>query len=106
MQELAKTARELFGIRLTAAQLKALEIYERELIDWNLRFNLTAIDEPEKIRTKHYLDSLSCMIVMRDTPTDRVIDVGTGAGFPGLPLKIVCPSMRLTLVESVGKKVS
>jgi 16S rRNA (guanine527-N7)-methyltransferase len=106
MLELAKNASELLGVRLSPAQLAALELYERELIDWNLRFNLTAIDEPEKIRTKHFLDSLTCLIVMRDTAMERVIDVGTGAGFPGIPLKIVCPAMRLTLVESVGKKAN
>jgi 16S rRNA (guanine527-N7)-methyltransferase len=106
MQELLKAAREIVGIRLTPAQLAALERYERELIDWNLRFNLTAIDDPGKIRTKHFLDSLTCLLAMRETPIDRVIDVGTGAGFPGLPLKIICPAMRLTLVESVGKKVN
>jgi len=104
MRELAEQAQSLFGVRLGPAQLAALERYERELLEWNSRFNLTAIHEPEKIRTKHFLDSLSCLLVMRDTPVDRVIDVGTGAGFPGLPLKIACPNMRLTLVESVGKK--
>jgi 16S rRNA (guanine527-N7)-methyltransferase len=56
------------------------------------------------VRIKHFLDSLTCLIAMRDTPIERVIDVGSGAGFPGIPLKIICPAMRLTLVESVGKK--
>jgi 16S rRNA (guanine527-N7)-methyltransferase len=104
MKELAEQAQTLFGVRLTPAQLAALEQYEGELLEWNTRYNLTAIHEPEKIRSKHFLDSLSCLVVMRDTPMERVIDVGTGAGFPGLALKIACPSMRLTLVESVGKK--
>jgi 16S rRNA (guanine527-N7)-methyltransferase len=84
--------------------LSAFEQYERTLLDWNLRYNLTAIRDPEEVRVKHFLDSLTCLKAMRDTPIERVIDVGTGAGFPGIPLKIVCPAMRLTLVESVGKK--
>jgi 16S rRNA (guanine527-N7)-methyltransferase len=96
----------LFGIRLTPGQISAFERYEQELIAWNERINLTAIIEPEKIRIKHFLDSLSCLCVMRDTPMERVIDIGTGAGFPGIPLKIFYPPMRLTLVESVGKKAS
>ena len=106
MRDLTQSAQTLFGIRLTPAQLSALEKYEQELLDWNSRYNLTAVDEPEKVRLKHFLDSLSCLLVIRETRADRVIDVGTGAGFPGLPLKIVCPSMHMTLVESVGKKVA
>lgn len=106
MQELAKWAIERLGIRLAAGQIGALEQYERELLDWNKRFNLTAIDEPEKVRVKHFLDSLTCVQVMRGTTLNRVIDVGTGAGFPGLPLKIVCPDIKLTLLESVGKKAN
>lgn len=106
MKELAEHAWNLLGIRLTAAQLKAFEVYERELIKWNARYNLTAIDDPNKIRIKHFLDSLTCILAIRDTSTERVIDVGTGAGFPGIPLKIVCPTMQLTLVESVGKKAN
>jgi 16S rRNA (guanine527-N7)-methyltransferase len=84
--------------------LAALEAYETALLDWNSRFNLTAIDDPGKVRVKHFLDSLTCLLVMRDTPMERIVDVGSGAGFPGLPLKIVCPAIKLTLVESVGKK--
>jgi 16S rRNA (guanine527-N7)-methyltransferase len=104
MQELIQAARSVLKIRLTPGQAAAFAYYERELLDWNARHNLTAIHEPEKIRTKHFLDSLTCLEAMRDTPLERVIDVGSGAGFPGIPLKIVCPGMRLTLVESVGKK--
>lgn len=105
MATLAQMTQSLIGLRLSPAQLSAFELYERTLLDWNLRFNLTAIRDPEEMRVKHFLDSLTCLIAMRDTPADRVIDIGTGAGFPGIPLKIVCPGMRLTLVESVGKKV-
>ncbi|HEX6304399.1 MAG TPA: 16S rRNA (guanine(527)-N(7))-methyltransferase RsmG [Anaerolineales bacterium] len=104
MRELAKHAWEMLGLRLTSAQRSALKKYEDELINWNKRINLTAIDETKKIRIKHFLDSLTCLKVMQDTPMEQVIDVGTGAGFPGLPLKIIYPPMQLTLVESVGKK--
>jgi len=106
MKELAQQAQEMLGLRLSAVQLTALETYENELITWNQRMNLTAIDQPEKIRAKHFLDSMTCVLAMRDTSMARVIDVGSGAGFPGLPLKIIYPSMQLTLVESVGKKTS
>src|SRR4030067_2222297 len=98
MKELGEYARALMGVGLTQTQIKAFERYEGELISWNTRFNLTAIDEPKKIRTKHFLDSLSCLLAMRNSPMERVIDIGTGAGFPGIPLKIICPNMRLTRV--------
>ena len=104
MKELAQQVRTLMGIQLSSRQLRALELYERELLHWNEHINLTAIREPEQIRIKHFLDSLTCLMVMREAPPARIVDVGTGAGFPGLPLKIIYPAMQLTLVESVGKK--
>jgi 16S rRNA (guanine527-N7)-methyltransferase len=104
MKELAQNARSLLGIQLSPTQISALERYEQELIAWNEQINLTAIREPEQIRVKHFLDSLTCMLALRDGPVERIIDVGTGAGFPGIPLKIICPTIELTLVESVGKK--
>lgn len=104
MQELAQLAYKLIGLRLTPAHMAAFELYERELLDWNARFNLTAIRQVETVRVKHFLDSLTCCLALRDSPLERLIDVGTGAGFPGLPLKIVYPNVQLSLVESVGKK--
>ena len=106
MKEFAKNTLNVLGLKLTTYQLSTLEQYEQQLLEWNTRFNLTAIQEPEKIRTKHFLDSLTCLLAMRDTPMDKIIDVGTGAGFPGLPIKILYPRMQLTLVESVRKKVN
>ena len=104
MKELAQQVHALVGIRLTRLQLAALGQYEGLLLEWNSRYNLTAIRDPQEIRARHFLDSLTCLIAMRGTPMERVIDVGSGAGFPGIPLKIACPDMQLTLVESIGKK--
>lgn len=104
MQVLSQYAHHQLGLRLSRSQLSALSLYERELVDWNTRFNLTAIRDPQEIHIKHFLDSLTCLLVMRDSPIERLIDIGTGAGFPGIPIKIIYPKLQLTLVESVGKK--
>lgn len=106
MEKLKQAAQTLLGLQLTSRQIAALERYEAELLDWNERFNLTAIRDVESIRTKHFLDSFTCLLAMRDAPPASLIDVGTGAGFPGIPLKILFPKMRLALVESVGKKAN
>ncbi len=104
MDKLVQHAQELFHVHLTGRQVMALVTYERELLDWNSKFNLTAIRDVESIRTKHFLDSFSCVLAWGANPPHRLVDVGTGAGFPGLPLKILYPQLKLTLVESVGKK--
>jgi len=101
---LAQQVQDMVGVRLGTTQIAAMEWYERELLAWNARFNLTAVRDSNGVQVKHFLDSLTCILALRDSPVNRVIDVGTGAGFPGLPLKIACPSIQLTLVESVGKK--
>mgnify|MGYP001562116995 CR=1 FL=1 len=101
MEKLVREAQTLFGVHLTSRQVIALAAYERELLDWNQKFNLTAIRDAEGIRTKHFLDSFSCVLAWKGNPPTRLVDVGTGAGFPGLALKILYPAMRLTLVESV-----
>lgn len=93
-----------FGIRLNALQLEAFDGYAAELQAWNQRFNLTSVTDRAQIEIKHFLDSLSCLMVKRPRPGDRIIDIGTGAGFPGIPIRIACPQVHLVLVESIGKK--
>jgi 16S rRNA (guanine527-N7)-methyltransferase len=101
LQEVSRTR---LGVSLSRRQLEAFAWYAAELADWNDRFNLTAITDPASIEVKHFLDSLTCLLALKPRSGDRMIDVGTGAGFPGLPLKIVLPWMHLTLVEATGKK--
>ena len=108
MDSLAQGARTLLQLELTPAQLAAFQTYADELREWNEKFNLTAIKDAEGIQIKHFLDSLSILKVLPPSTAYRppsVVDIGTGAGFPGLPLKIVCPEIQLTLVEATGKKV-
>lgn len=106
METLRRQIQEVTGFTLNAAQMAAFQRYEQELLAWNARFNLTAIRDVPGIRSKHFLDSLTCTLAWGKNPPASLIDIGTGAGFPGIPLKIACPSLKLTLVESVGKKVA
>ena len=104
MDKLVQDAQALFNVHLTGRQIIALTTYEHELIEWNQKFNLTAIRDAAGIRTKHFLDSFSCVLAWKANPPLNLIDIGTGAGFPGIPLKIIYPNTKITLVESVGKK--
>lgn len=101
------------GIPLTSQQLDQFKRYYAELLQWNQRFNLTAITDHEGVQTKHFLDSLAALPVICEElgepmPPHRrlhLVDVGTGAGFPGVPLKIAAPRLKLTLMDGTGKKV-
>lgn len=97
----------MFNVKLNSAQLQMFRRYASELLGWNQRINLTAITEPDEVEVKHFADSLSCLLVINKQrrPGLRMIDVGTGAGFPGLPIKIACPDIHMTLLEATGKKV-
>lgn len=97
---------ERLGLPLTAEQQAQFAAYEGLLLAWNERLNLTAVRTPEAIRSRHFLDSLGCGLVTGELNGRSLIDVGSGAGFPGLPLKLLYPQLRLTLVESVGKKAT
>jgi 16S rRNA (guanine527-N7)-methyltransferase len=108
MDRLIRGAQEL-GIALNKGHLALFQTYYEELVEWNRRFNLTAITDYQGVQVRHFLDSLSCLLALPQADLQagaRVIDVGTGAGFPGVPLKILCPGMRLTLLEATRKKVA
>jgi len=103
---LLKGARALH-IDVEPEHVKAFQIYYDELITWNQKFNLTAITEYENAQVRHFLDSLTCLLALEATrplTQESLIDVGTGAGFPGLALKILRPNIRLTLLEATAKK--
>ena len=104
MEKFIQDTLNVTGIRLLPSQVKAFQVFEEELMCWNEKFNLTAIRDSEGIRTKHFLDSLTAFSEIGLPFSGKIIDIGTGAGFPGIPIKIVAPHARLTLVESVGKK--
>lgn len=106
MSILYQHARE-FGVDLTPTQQEQFEKYYHLLVEWNEKFNLTAITEYTSVQLKHFLDSLSAApILLKEGAADkRLIDIGAGAGLPGLPLALAFPDLRVTLLEATGKKV-
>ena len=109
MEKLIKGADKL-GIEFNARQLKQFELYYRELIEWNKKINLTAITDYSSVQVKHFLDSLTITLALPGKEVERpdfnIIDIGTGAGFPGVPLKILFPRPRLVLIEPTTKKTA
>jgi 16S rRNA (guanine527-N7)-methyltransferase len=111
MQLLIEGARRL-GFELTERQVQQFGVYFETLVEWNSRMNLTAITDPEGVQVRHFLDSLTvgaAMVREADGPPRegfRLVDIGTGAGFPGVPLKILWPQVELTLADSIGKKTT
>lgn len=97
-------AAEKLGIVLSATQQQQFAAYLRLLLAWNERVNLTAVRHPAAIQIRHFYDALTCVVATGDLNGRTLVDVGAGAGFPGLPLKIAFPLLRLTLVESIAKK--
>jgi 16S rRNA (guanine527-N7)-methyltransferase len=107
MKKLVDGAGKL-GIKLDSRQVKQFELYYQELVEWNKRINLTAITDYSSVQVKHFLDSLTVTLALSEEEVAgqdfNIIDIGTGAGFPGVPLKIVFPQPRLVLIEPTTKK--
>ena len=104
MEEFLHEVDDALGITLSPFQVKMFITYEDILIKWNKKFNLTSITDHNTILIKHFFDSLSCLHIIPKQGDFSLIDIGTGAGFPGIPLRIINPSIILTVSDSVGKK--
>ena len=96
---------EAMGITLTDEQVQQFITYYEMLVEKNKVMNLTAITDPEDVASLHFLDS-AALLTLADLKDKTVVDVGTGAGFPGMPLKILEPSIRMTLLDSLGKRIT
>ena len=105
VQGIATDAKRL-GISLSPGQLDSFHAYTKELLDWNRRINLTAITEPFQVEKLHFLDSLTVSLALsaQVKSSGSMCDVGSGAGFPGIPLKIAFPGIKLTVVDSATKR--
>lgn len=101
-----KEALTNLGINITEEQLNHLEIYYQLLVEWNEKMNLTGITEKEDVYLKHFYDSLTICKVIDLKSVNTLCDVGTGAGFPGMVLKIIFPNLQITLVDSLQKRLA
>lgn len=103
--EILKNGAKELGLSLDDHQVEQFLIYKDLLIEWNEKVNLTAIVEEKEVMIKHFLDSISCMTMPFIEDEMKVIDVGTGAGFPGIPINIYYPHVHLTLLDSLNKRI-
>ena len=104
MDILKKYASEI-NVPLDDNALEQFSVYMQQVLDWNEKINLTSITEREEFITKHFCDSLSVFSAVDIKKGAKVIDIGTGAGFPGLPMKIARPDIKLTLLDSLNKRI-
>lgn len=103
--ELLRSGAAELGIDLDDGKIDRLDRFARLLVETNKVLNLTRITQPEQIVTSHYLDSLSCLTAVKIKEKATLLDIGTGAGFPGIPIKIARPDLDITLMDSSGKKL-
>lgn len=94
-----------FGVQLTDTQLEQFDLYAKMLVEWNEKINLTAITKPQEIVVKHFVDSLALLSAVELPQNASLIDVGTGAGFPSVPIKIARPDLKVTLLDSLNKRL-
>ena len=105
MSEKFKRQIKELGIELSELQFEQFEKYYKLLVEWNEFMNLTAITEYEEVYEKHFLDSLAVVKAIDMNEVESVIDIGTGAGFPGIPLKIAFPHLKIVLLDSLNKRI-
>ena len=103
--EVFKNELEKLNINVNNTQLKQLEDYYNLLIEWNNKINLTAITEKDQVYLKHFYDSLTITKIINLNEIDSLCDIGTGAGFPGMVIKILFPNINVTLVDSLNKRI-
>lgn len=96
----------LFGIELSDSQLAQFYTYYQMLIEWNKKINLTAITDFDEVLKKHFLDSLSIGRILNQDSSASILDIGTGAGFPGIPIKIAYPNVTIILMDSLNKRIT
>ncbi|MEH6940887.1 16S rRNA (guanine(527)-N(7))-methyltransferase RsmG [Bacillus sp. JJ722] len=101
-----KTMLEEKGIQLSPWQMEQFEIYFKTLVEWNEKMNLTAITEQEEVYLKHFYDSISAAFYFDFSSVESICDVGAGAGFPSIPLKICFPHLSVSIVDSLNKRIS
>lgn len=94
------------GIMLSSRQLEQFVVYYHLLVEWNQKMNLTAITEPQEVYLKHFYDSITLAFSDSFEPRGSLCDVGSGAGFPSLPLKIIFPELEITIVDSLNKRIT
>lgn len=105
MNQLKKDAL-LFGVELNETQLSQFYTYYEMLIEWNEKINLTAITDFDEVLKKHFLDSIAIGRIIKQNEKLSILDIGTGAGFPGIPIKIAFPDVKVTLMDSLNKRVN
>ncbi len=106
LYELLKNGAAEYGVTITPGIAEKFDRYRVLLQEWNERMNLTAITDDEGITVKHFIDSLSIVPFIKEFGGKTLADVGTGAGFPGIPLKIVCPELEICLIDSLAKRLN